>query len=112
MNTFDLLKEIAHNALVQQVLKDESVGVAMDFDPIKGRIVRATSRFEKGSYVLTYAGKIISSKEGYAKDQQYEHDDSIGSYLFFFPWGPVTKCVDATEEIEGNKSGEVVLFSV
>ena len=48
------------------------------------RHIQATKDFEKGEYVVEYAGELIDSKTAKARNEQYGQDDSIGSYMYHF----------------------------
>ena len=48
----------------------------------KGRGITTTVPFEKGDYVCSYSGDLLTRAEGIEREKQYSND--VGCYIFFF----------------------------
>jgi hypothetical protein len=46
-----------------------------------GRGVRTTRRFDRGDYLLTYFGSLITGEEGDIREEQ-----SVSTFRYFFPF--------------------------
>lgn len=64
----------------------------------KGRGVYANEPIGKGSFVVEYAGDLVSMDEGVKREEDYSEDHRIGSYIFFFNFKGKRFCLDATAE--------------
>jgi histone-lysine N-methyltransferase SETD8 len=66
--------------------------------PLKGRGVVAARSYEKGEFVLEYAGELID--RGAAKDREsmYSLDTTKGCYMYYFTHRNKQYCIDATHE--------------
>jgi len=64
----------------------------------KGRGVYAAEPIAKGSFVVEYAGDLVSMDEGVKREEDYSEDARIGSYIFFFNFKGKRFCLDATAE--------------
>ena len=65
---------------------------------VSGRGVKATKNFKKKEFVVEYKGELISGKEAEKRNDTYEKDPSLLSYLLYFNWNGEEWCVDATKE--------------
>lgn len=64
----------------------------------KGRCVYAKTDIKAGSYIVEYAGELMSQKEGKIREEEYSKDPNIGSYIYFFEFKGEKYCIDATKE--------------
>jgi len=64
----------------------------------KGRGVYAKTDIKSGSYIVEYAGELMSQKEGKIREEKYSLDPTIGSYIYFFDFKGNKYCIDATQE--------------
>ena len=44
----------------------------------------ATKAFQRGQFVVGYAGQLLSVSEAQAREAEYQEDPTIGSYMHFF----------------------------
>ncbi|CAH0548989.1 unnamed protein product [Brassicogethes aeneus] len=75
----------------------------------KGRGVIATKDFEKGDYVIEYAGELIDTLEAKKREEQYAQDQTTGCYMYYFKHNEQQYCIDATAE--SGKLGRLVNHS-
>lgn len=72
--------------------------------PGKGRGIRAKRDIAKGEYVCEYTGDIITKAEGEAREDAMRAaataDATPMCYMYYFQYGGVWYCVDATAESE------------
>jgi len=66
--------------------------------PGKGRGVFSKQQFQKGDFVVEYAGDLLTDFEARKRELDYQKDPSKGSYMFYFTKDNQTYCIDATEE--------------
>ena len=64
----------------------------------KGRGVFTCIDFQKGDFVVEYAGELVTLEEAKNREMEYEKDPSYGSYMYYFTNDNKSYCVDATEE--------------
>lgn len=50
----------------------------------KGRGIVAARKFEKGEFVVEYAGDLISMEEAQIREAIYARDENIGCYMYYF----------------------------
>ncbi|CAG5124586.1 unnamed protein product [Candidula unifasciata] len=87
-----------HHQLEQMILSKCEDGLKVtDFDN-KGRGVVATKEFEKGDFIVEYAGELIDTATAKQREKDYAANPEIGCYMYFFNLGPKSYCVDATAE--------------
>ena len=44
----------------------------------------ATKYLARGQYVCEYAGTLLSKNEATVKEKEYEVDDDVGCYMYYF----------------------------
>ena len=64
----------------------------------KGRGVIADCDFEKGYFIVEYAGDLISLKEGKLREAKYAKENKLGGFIYYFRSHEIPLCVDATPE--------------
>ena len=52
----------------------------------------------KGEFVVEYAGDLITEEDAEIRELEYSHDESIGSYMYFFSFEKKNLCIDATTD--------------
>jgi histone-lysine N-methyltransferase SETD8 len=77
---------------------DSSLGIEIANIENKGRGIKAVKSFNKGDFVVEYAGDLIDI--GTAKDLEvkYSMDASKGCYMYYFKHRGKQYCIDATAE--------------
>jgi len=75
----------------------------------KGRGVIANKTFEKGEFVVEYAGDLIDTAEAKCREKLYSKDLSAGCYMYYFKHKGQQFCIDATAE--SGKVGRLVNHS-
>nr|ALJ75659.1 SETD8 [Schmidtea mediterranea] len=93
-----LLKDKKEQSIISQILKCREGGMRIIDTPDKGRGIESTVCFEKDSFVVEYAGDLISEKKARENEAIYKQDPSKGSYMFYFRFKDNKYCVDATKE--------------
>jgi len=91
-------KEHALDVLQKQILTGTEEGLETRVIKDKGRGIFALKKFRKGDFVCEYAGELIDGLEAKAREAEYEKDEKIGSYMYFFEYKNRKYCVDATAE--------------
>lgn len=64
----------------------------------KGRGITCKKTLKRGDYVCEYAGELISFKEAKEREDEYEKNPDLGSYMYFFDFKGQKWCIDATSE--------------
>lgn len=80
------------------VLSGKEEGLEVRIFPGKGRGVVATKEFQRGDYVVEYAGELVSLEEARLREATYARDHTAGCYMYYFNHKDVSWCVDATRE--------------
>jgi len=95
----------------KQYLKEERIdGLEIQKVPLKGRGIFSTRPFNKGEFVVEYAGDLIDPKEAEKRDEKYsQNTDKYGSYMYYFVHKGTKWCIDAT--IESGKYGRLLNHS-
>lgn len=97
MTSTDLKKQ-QKAALEEAILSGSEDGLeVMDIDA-KGRGVVATKSFDRGDFVVEYAGDLINLDEAKRRDNMYCADPKAGCYMYYFRHGDTSYCIDATAE--------------
>ena len=52
--------------------------------PDKGRGIVATKSFDRGDFVVEYAGDLLDIPAAVAQEAEYAKNPEIGSYMYFF----------------------------
>lgn len=89
------LQEIEHHLLADD---DNGCDVAVEVFPEKGRGVVALKDFEKGEFVVEYAGDLIDIGSAKERESKYSLDLSTGCYMYYFKYNNHNYCIDATSE--------------
>ncbi|TRY70195.1 hypothetical protein TCAL_01201 [Tigriopus californicus] len=89
------LQEIEHHLLADD---DNECDVAVEVFPEKGRGVVALKHFEKGEFVVEYAGDLIDIGSAKERESKYSLDLSTGCYMYYFKYNNHNYCIDATSE--------------
>ena len=50
----------------------------------KGRGVFSTQRISTGTYICEYSGVLRSKREAFKFEKDYEKDEKIGCYMYYF----------------------------
>ncbi|GFO48018.1 histone-lysine N-methyltransferase [Plakobranchus ocellatus] len=93
----DIEKEKLHQ-LEQQILAGCEDGLEVKEFESKGRGVVATKNFQRGDFVVEYAGDLIDLPAARAREEKYAENPEIGCYMYYFKCGSQQFCVDATSE--------------
>lgn len=91
------------------ILNGEESGFCVRVLPDKGRAVFANRAFQKGDFVLEYAGKLRSLKDARHFECLYSDNQSLGCFMFYFKYLCKSYCIDATEE--SSRLGRLVNHS-
>ena len=75
----------------------------------KGRGFFALKTFKTGEFICEYMGELINAQEARIREQEYEKDPKIGSYMLFFTFCSQKFCIDATAE--SNSLGRLLNHS-
>lgn len=85
-----------------------TVRLQLNRDPAKGLCVSALSYIPKDSFVLEYAGDLLTNAESEEVEEAYyrEHTlDTVGCYMFWFKFKRKIYCIDSTAPGPGEKPG-------
>lgn len=52
----------------------------------KGRGVVAARKFQKGEFVVEYAGELITMEEAKKREAMYSQDENTGCYMYYFKY--------------------------
>lgn len=101
------------------VLSEREDGLEVHYFPGKGRGVVATREFNRGDFVVEYAGELISMEKAREREAKYALDQNTGCYMYYFMYKDVAHCVDATAEskrlgrlVNHSRNGNLVTKSV
>uniref|UniRef100_A0A1B6CKF3 [histone H4]-lysine(20) N-methyltransferase n=1 Tax=Clastoptera arizonana TaxID=38151 RepID=A0A1B6CKF3_9HEMI len=75
----------------------------------KGRGIVATRNFNRGEFVVEYAGELINIEEAREREQFYAQDQNTGCYMYYFKHHNIQYCIDATPE--SDRLGRLVNHS-
>lgn len=50
----------------------------------KGRGVVSSNYIPKGTFICEYSGQLLTNEEALKQEQEYEHNHSIGCYMYYF----------------------------
>ena len=78
--------------------EDKHLGLAVMVIPGKGRGVIALKTYQKGDFVVEYAGELIDRVVAKEREFEYSLDITKGSYMSYFNHRNKQFCIDATEE--------------
>ncbi|CAL4064656.1 unnamed protein product, partial [Meganyctiphanes norvegica] len=92
-----LLQE-KQNDLEQCIRSKKAEGLKIEDFGAKGRGVVATRPIQKGDFVIEYIGDLMDQAQAKAKEDSYSHDPSKGCYSYYFVYGGLRWCIDATDE--------------
>ncbi|XP_023020512.2 SET domain containing 8 [Leptinotarsa decemlineata] len=84
-------------------------GLEVRYIKNKGRGVFTTRNFNKGEFVVEYSGDLIDLQEAYHREHEYEQDENMGCYMYYFKYNEQHYCVDATAE--SGKLGRLINHS-
>lgn len=94
-------KKIEEDRLLEiesAVVHNQETGLTIVQTEFKGRGVLAEKTFEKGEFVVEYAGDLIDLSSAKDREQQYSCNTMIGCYMYYFEYQSKRFCVDATAE--------------
>ncbi|RWS10834.1 N-lysine methyltransferase SETD8-like protein [Dinothrombium tinctorium] len=104
--TLSRTRRVTAKALAAEQEKLITYYVANQCDPIdsfyvvdikgKGKGVISATQIPKGHFVCEYAGDLIKKSEAQEREKMYELEGK-GCYMYYFTWGGIHWCVDATE---------------
>lgn len=80
------------------VIRNQETGLAVIQTEFKGRGVIAEKNFEKGDFVVEYAGDLIDLSSAKDREKQYSCNTMVGCYMYYFEYQSKRFCVDATAE--------------
>ncbi|TRY72239.1 hypothetical protein TCAL_09968 [Tigriopus californicus] len=104
--------EREHRQLIYRRLSadnDNECHVGVKMFPEKGRGVVALRDFEKGQFVLEYAGELINIARAKERERKYSLDPSTGCYMYYFNYNDLNYCIDATKQ--SNRPSRLVNHS-
>lgn len=83
-----------------RLLATEDTGLDLEVREIdmKGRGVVTLRSYEKGEFVLEYAGELIDQESAKDRETQYSLDTTKGCYMYYFTHRNKQYCIDATQE--------------
>ena len=83
-----------------RLLATEDTGLDLEVREIdmKGRGVVTLRSYEKGEFVLEYAGELIDQGSAKDRETQYSLDTTKGCYMYYFTHRNKQYCIDATQE--------------
>jgi len=50
----------------------------------KGRGVVSSHFIPRGAYVCEYSGRLLTKEEALLKEKEYENDETVGCYMYYF----------------------------
>ncbi len=68
----------------QKRLDGDETGLTVFVCPTKGRCVKSLTWFKKDDIVVEYKGELISVSEAKKREEQYDKNASLGSFMFYF----------------------------
>lgn len=78
---------------------DSALGIGIQHYEGKGRGIEARKHFNKGDFVVEYAGDLMEgSSLAKQREEQYATDAATGCYMYYFRHGDKQYCIDATSE--------------
>lgn len=90
--------EERQRTLEEAVLLGKEDGLQIHHFEGKGRGIVAIQPFNKGEFVVEYAGELIKMDEAREREKLYAQDQNTGCYMYYFKYGNQQFCVDATPE--------------
>ncbi|XP_065201194.1 histone-lysine N-methyltransferase Set8-like [Planococcus citri] len=90
--------EEQRKTLEDAVLSNKEDGLEVQIFEGKGRGVVAARKFQKGEFVVEYAGELITFEEAKKREGIYSQDENTGCYMYYFKHKNNQFCVDATKE--------------
>jgi histone-lysine N-methyltransferase SETD8 len=78
--------------------EDTDLDLAIEDIPGKGRGVVAKKAYQKGDFVVEYAGELIDLVAAKEKESEYSQDITKGCYMYYFNHRDKQYCIDATKE--------------
>ncbi|CAD5116581.1 DgyrCDS5459 [Dimorphilus gyrociliatus] len=103
------LEEDRLNEIEKAVILNQEIGLNVIETEFKGRGVAAAKTFEKGDFVVEYAGDLIDLSSAKDREKQYSCNTMVGCYMYYFEYQSKRFCVDAT--IETGRFGRLVNHS-
>ena len=100
-----------YNTIQLKILSKCEEGLQMVRTDEKGRSVFAVKSFAPGDFLCEYAGDLISQKEGWDREVEYDTDPkTYGSFMMYFTDKKTCKdlCIDATAEEVPSPLGRLV----
>jgi len=95
----ELLKEQMEGIEARLLSTDDSVlDIEITMIENKGRGIKAVRDFEKGEFVVEYAGDLIDIENAKDRESKYSMDTSKGCYMYYFKHKGKQYCIDATGE--------------
>ncbi|CAG9559091.1 unnamed protein product [Danaus chrysippus] len=73
-------------------------GLQVAYFKDKGRGVVATKAFQRGEFVVEYAGELVGVAEARERERLYAQDPTKGCYMYYFRLQDQQYCIDATSE--------------
>ncbi|XP_039291196.1 histone-lysine N-methyltransferase PR-Set7-like [Nilaparvata lugens] len=95
--------------LEEAVVSKSEDGLEIRMFPGKGRGIVTTRSFNRGEFVVEYAGELITYEEAKKREQVYANDQNTGCYMYYFKHNNGRYCVDATPE--SDRLGRLVNHS-
>ena len=98
--TMTALQKKQEDLINFQLTQDNDTGLPLEIKGTngKGRGVFTSIDFQKGDFVVEYAGELVTLEESKKREKEYGKDPSYGSYMYYFTNDNKSYCVDATEE--------------
>lgn len=90
--------EEKRKTIEEAILSNKEDGLEVRIFEGKGRGIVAARKFEKGEFVVEYAGELISMEEAQKREAVYSQDENIGCYMYYFKHKNSQHCIDATAE--------------
>ncbi|XP_025410832.1 histone-lysine N-methyltransferase PR-Set7 isoform X2 [Sipha flava] len=107
--TKNIVNEEKQLALEKAIASQNEDGLKITMFPNKGRGIIAGRDFTRGEYVVEYAGELVNLEEARRRESIYSKDTSTGCYMYYFKYGSIHYCIDATTE--SSRLGRLVNHS-
>uniref|UniRef100_A0A2C9JW09 [histone H4]-lysine(20) N-methyltransferase n=1 Tax=Biomphalaria glabrata TaxID=6526 RepID=A0A2C9JW09_BIOGL len=92
------IEKVKQHQLEQQILGHCEDGLEIKYFENKGRGVIATKNFQKGDFVVEYAGDLIDPETAKLREEKYGETPEVGCYMYYFRCASKQYCIDATAE--------------
>ncbi|XP_050547996.1 N-lysine methyltransferase KMT5A isoform X2 [Daktulosphaira vitifoliae] len=96
--TKNIVNEEKQRALEKAIISENEDDLKVTLFPDKGRGIIAGRDFFRGEFVVEYAGELVTIQEARNREILYSQDPTTGCYMYYFKYGSIHYCIDATAE--------------